>query len=336
MARRKKHEEHENHERWLVSYADFITLLFAFFVVMYAVSSVNEGKYRTLSASLVAAFHNPSRALQPIQVGVLARTRAQKAMQVDKTPRNIQLPRHMQLLSGLLPLDTNKPDEGNPYPGRASKTKAPNRKDQDQLSKMADTIVKQMAPLIKNDLIKVTRTKLWLEVQINTSILFASGSDQLSEEAQVVLTELATILRAFPNSIRVEGFTDDVPISNGVFASNWELSAARAAQVVHLFAQQGVAPRRMAAVGFGEYHPVASNATADGRRKNRRVALVILAGHKATSLSDLERAADTGNGATDGAAKTVSTDSPRPPSPAVAAPVVTAPASDTASRGGST
>jgi chemotaxis protein MotB len=271
MARRRKHEEHENHERWLVSYADFITLLFAFFVVMYAVSSVNEGKYRTLSHSLIAAFQTPSRSIEPIQVGELARTRDQAPLAIDSVPRNMPLPEHM--------IDRSQLIEGAEQGGEASAA----------LDAIADRIVNDMRPLIEMNLIKVRRTSLWLEVELNTNILFASGSVALAPEAYKILRQLAEILRPFPNPIRVEGFTDNVPISTSQFGSNWELSAVRAAQVVRLFAEQGMDPARMAAVGFGEHRPVADNLTVDGRNQNRRVALVVLAGQDSRYLMDVAR-----------------------------------------------
>ena len=277
MARKKKHEEHENHERWLVSYADFITLLFAFFVVMYSISSVNEGKYRTLSHSLVAAFHSPSRSLEPVQVGELARSRKQAAMEIDQTPRNMQLPRRMVML------DNVRKQSHMP------KGSAPKVGGEDNLSKMSKAIIEQLKPLIKDNVVTVRRTKSWLEVELNTSILFPSGSDQMAPHAADILTRLGGILKPFPNPIRVEGFTDNVPIRTARFSSNWELSADRAAQVVELMAQEGVNPARMSAVGFGEYRPIADNGTLEGRRKNRRVSVVVLAGEDTRYQIDISR-----------------------------------------------
>lgn len=263
MSRRRKREEHkENLDRWLVSYADFMTLLFAFFVVMYAVSSVNEGKYKTLSHSLVAAFQTPSRTIEPIQVGVLARTRVQSPMAIDSIPRNMHVPELLlsqyELMLGEIGLDNEFP----PTP----------------LDVISGRIIQEMRPLIEQELITVRRTSLWLEVELNTTILFPSASVALYPEAEEVLRQLAAILRPFPNPIRVEGFTDSRPINTEVFPSNWELSAGRAARVVRLFAEEGVAPERMAVVGFGEYRPVADNRTPEGRAQNRRVSLIVLAG----------------------------------------------------------
>jgi chemotaxis protein MotB len=272
MARKKHVEEHENHERWLVSFADFITLLFAFFVVMYSISSVNEGKYRVLSDAIVTAFRDPARSLQPIQVGELVRTPVQAEKPFDQTKTVIEL--------------FKVPFPDKPVEERAEEKVEPARigpqdqQDDGELdaasSALADAIEAAMSELVDDGLIEVRRDKRWIEVEIKSSILFPSGSAELSTQAQPILRELADKLRPLENIIHVEGFTDNVPINNFEFPSNWELSAARAASVVHLFTRLGVAPERMAAIGYGEYRPEAGNETAEGRAKNRRVVLVIL------------------------------------------------------------
>jgi len=132
----------------------------------------------------------------------------------------------------------------------------------------------------------VRKTQHWLEVEIKTSILFASGSSQLAGSSVGTLQKIAHILGEYPNPIHVEGFTDDRPIKTVAFPSNWELSAARAASVVHLFSRNGIDSARMAAIGYGEHHPVADNTTADGRNANRRVVLVVLADPNAKRLRD--------------------------------------------------
>jgi chemotaxis protein MotB len=274
MSRKKRSEEHENHERWLVSYADFITLLFAFFVVMYSISSVNEGKYRVLSDSIVAAFRDPARSLQPIQVGDLARTSAHPDTVIDHSRPVIDL---FNLPLPIPPEEQSALERPQPLP--ESRQDAARKSGIDRASQdLADSIEAAMAELVDDGLIQVRRDKRWIEVEINTSILFSSGSAQLSGQAQPVLRELADKLQPLSNIIHVEGFTDNVPINNFEFVSNWELSAARAASVVHLFTRLGIDPQRLAAVGYGEYRPVASNDTPEGRAKNRRVVLVIMSG----------------------------------------------------------
>jgi chemotaxis protein MotB len=248
VARKRKPTEHENLERWMISYADFITLLFAFFVVMYAISSVNEGKYRVLSDTLVEAFNEQPKSLQPIQLP------------------NAKITGDPTMLV--------KPDK--PSNGPQSLVDLPKSGTNDAtLGQIADDFEKQLQPLIDKDLISITRNDNWIEIEINTSLLFDSGSAALEDDAKPVLRRLAATLKHYPNPIQVEGFTDNLPISNELYPSNWELSAARAASVVHLFMNADVQPDRMAAIGYGEYRPIADNTTQEGRRKNRRVVLVI-------------------------------------------------------------
>jgi chemotaxis protein MotB len=273
MARRQKHEEHENHERWLVSYADFITLLFAFFVVMYALSSVNEGKYRVLSDSLVAAFRSAPRSIDPVQLGEIKRTVDSGTQSIIGEPSLIALP------IPVVPDVTSDSDlkQSRPRPDVPGVTDSGGYGDP-SVQRIAEAIVEAMGGLIRDDLIRVRRDERWLEVEIRSSILFPSGSARLTPDSFPILEQLARILAPFPNPIHVEGFTDNVPISTVQYLSNWELSAARAASVVHLFTDYGVEPGRMAAIGYGEYKPAASNDTPEGRARNRRVVLVIMPG----------------------------------------------------------
>lgn len=276
MARKRKHEEHENHERWLISYADFITLLFAFFVVMYSVSSVNEGKYRVLSESMTAAFRAPAKSMQPIQIGALAKSPLKDTISAKQQPTviappDIPVPKRLQKVQG------------------QGKTGAGVGQDKAQVERVLKAIAKEieqaMSNLIEAGLVTVRRSVHAVEVEINTNVLFPPGAATLSAPARAIVIELANVLRKFPHTIHVEGFTDDVPISNSVFPSNWELSAGRAASVVHLFSDAGIRPERMVAIGYGPYRPVADNATAEGRARNRRVVLVIQATSEAEALA---------------------------------------------------
>lgn len=254
MARKKKQEEHINHERWLVSYADFITLLFAFFVVMYSISSVNEGKYRVLSDSISSAFDPTERGL-PIKF-----TNPLKAPIVS---RPVQ--------SSSDAADSSQSLNPSAYGGvEASK------EDKITLKKISSRVESGLAPLIDKDLVKIKKNDLWIEIEIKSSILYTSGSAKLQSQAVPVLRKVAKIIADFDNQVQVEGFTDNIPIDTDEFPSNWELSAARAASVVHLFSRYGVKPQRMSAVGYGEFKPIANNDTAAGRRKNRRVKIIVL------------------------------------------------------------
>ncbi|HEX7115028.1 MAG TPA: flagellar motor protein MotD [Steroidobacter sp.] len=278
MARRHKHEEHVNHEAWAIPYGDLITLLLAFFVVMYAMSSVNEGKYRILSDSLVAAFRGSPRTLEPIQVGEkqvgsgadINVSIVQQAM-LEGMPREMLEPLPLKTTDLLSRNSANAPNV-------ASEAEGMRLAAQIQLETVAKEVEQAMAALIEENLIMVRRGGFWVEVEIRTDILFPSGVATLSPEAVVVLERLAEVLRPFPNPIRVEGHTDNRPINTREFPSNWELSSARAASVVHLFTRNGIDPARLAVIGLGEYRPVQSNDTPEGRNANRRVLLVILAG----------------------------------------------------------
>ena len=255
MARRKKHEEHENHERWLVSYADFITLLFAFFVVMYAISSVNEGKYRVLSETLNAVFSDPVRSKNPIQIGEISRGQGEESPAPGdplEPTFQIELP--------------DVPTE--PPPASADDVKTINDLSQQFSNTLSD--------LIESEDVKITQGEDWLELEIKSRVLFDSGEARLARAAVPIIGEIADILQSAANPIQVEGFTDNNPINTPRFPSNWELSAARAASVVHLLDRYGIKPDRMSAIGYGEYKPVADNDTEEGRQKNRRVVLVVL------------------------------------------------------------
>ena len=280
MARRKKHEEHLNHEAWAIPYGDLITLLLAFFVVMYAVSSVNEGKYRVLADSLVAAFRAPPRSLEPIQVGpYLVRADEELPTGLPRTLVPFEVDGRMVPEPQPIEVETDRHAPRRPDPG-AGDVGQENDSAWVVIERLADEVIEAMAPLIEADLIRVQRVSFWLEVEINTNFLFASGSAVVAADAQPAIRRLAQLLAPADVRLQVEGHTDSVPISTAQFPSNWELSAGRAASVVHLLAANGVDPAAMAAVGYGEHRPVADNDTAEGRRQNRRVLIVVLSGKK--------------------------------------------------------
>ncbi|MDH5324833.1 MAG: flagellar motor protein MotD [Gammaproteobacteria bacterium] len=264
MARKRKQEEHVNHERWLVSYADFITLLFAFFVVMYAISSVNEGKYRVLSDSLVSAFSNPPKAVSPLQ--------QQGGSLNPIVPRII------------VPINSR------------SGAYMPSSEQIADMQKLSDELLRKLSKLEDKDMIGVTKTNEGVEIVIKSNLLFLSGDASLSRSAIVVLQEIASVLRSQQNEIHVEGYTDNVPINSPIFPSNWELSAARAASVLRALSRDGVDPAKMKAVGYGEHKPIAGNETTNGRSKNRRVVILVrnAPAVKRQNLMDLDRALNRG------------------------------------------
>jgi chemotaxis protein MotB len=282
MARKKKHEEHVNAEAWAIPYGDLVTLLFALFTVMYAMSSVNEGKFRVLSDSLIAAFHGAPKSVQPVNIG-------------DRQPgKGGEKP-----LVGVMPTAfikiRNEPkngvdaDQSPRDPDAAEPAQEPN-KALGALIRMERQVQDAMQALIDAKLVTVRRENLWLEIEINADILFPSGAGDFSPQAAPVLDKLADVLKPFPNPIRVEGHTDNRPIKTASFPSNWELSAARAASVVHEFTKAGIDPLRLEIVGFGEFHPRQPNDTVEGRNANRRVAILVLEsvapGNPVTARSD--------------------------------------------------
>jgi chemotaxis protein MotB len=264
MARKRKRppEEEPRHAAWAVPYGDLVTLLLAFFVVLYAVSSVNEGKYHALSKTLFTEFNGqkPPGSAPGSAPGAVAVVR--------------------------------------PYPGQSTKpvvadshaifadTATVTRKEAEEiaranaeaeaLDRVANDVSAAMADLIKSNLVVVRRKGTTIEVEIRTDILFPSGSATLSATAVGVIGKLSSTLAALPNPVRVEGHTDSQPIDTVAFPSNWELSSARAASVVHLIANSGVDPARLSVIGRAQYSPAQSNATASGRNANRRVLISIL------------------------------------------------------------
>lgn len=248
MTRKKKfHDDHENHERWLVSYADFITLLFAFFVVMYAISSVNEGKYRVLSDSLVSAFKNTQTQSggKPIVV-------------IQGTPIQPPAP---------LPIPAITPDQRLEEEKKA-KTKQ-------KMKTVAGDITKVLQPLITEGKVKLIETSRGVTIEINDSVLFPPGQAKLQAVSITALSALAQVIASSDFPITIEGHTDNTPIATVQFPSNWELSAMRATTVLRLFNDAGVSAERLTAIGYGETRPLETNTTIEGRSRNRRVSILI-------------------------------------------------------------
>lgn len=239
MARRKRPEEHDNHERWLVSYADFITLLFAFFVVMYALSTVNEGKYRILSESMATAFRNvPINAASDRPIVVMPPIPAAQKAAVKTSD-------------------------------------AVKQKQRDKMRNVAKDILSVMAPLIEQGKVRVLETSRGVTIEINDSILFSPGQALLHPALVKAMRAIAEVLAPTDFPITIEGHTDNVPINTPQFPSNWELSAVRATTVLRLFADSGVAGERLTAIGYADTRPVEPNVLADGRARNRRVTILI-------------------------------------------------------------
>ena len=232
---KKKHEEHENHERWLVSYADFITLLFAFFVVMYSISSVNEGKFRTVSDSIKAALNpvvSPSSNLTPFTIG------ENKALMLKPTIEEAKEPAMRRLRQIMRSL-----------------------KNETQIE------IVQIKELTNGDIV----------LTLPDTVLFRSGESALRPEARPFIEAIGEVLIELDRHVRVEGHTDNVPISTAQFPSNWELSATRAVTVVRTLSEQyGLQSDHLTAVGHADSRSLTDNLTPENRAKNRRVEIVVL------------------------------------------------------------
>ena len=285
MARRTAHEDHVNHEAWAIPYADLMTLLLAFFVVMYAISSLNEGKYRVMADALTTAFGGASRTITQVQVG-----HQQLQGGGHDSPSVIRSP---SMTGGAVSDPTRLPSMASQMTQPVSlRDREQLQRAERQLSRIAERLNLSLAPLVDKGVINVRRTELWIEVEINSDILFPPGSATLDASARQTLGTLADVLQDVPNGVRVEGHTDNMPIATVQYPSNWELSAARAASVVHLFADHGVQPQRLAMMGYGEFRPREDNTRPEGRNRNRRVMVIILA-DSADSAEALADGADT-------------------------------------------
>jgi len=286
MKRRRKYDEHDNHEAWAIPYGDLVTLLLAFFVVMYSISSVNSGKYRVLSSALTAAFRGTPLTPQAIAFGA-TNSAVSEQMPISEVNRIFAtgMPEH-----ALMPLSQSRgtgadgeqhADSADPHQAHSKALLEAEAARAKELDAIASDVSGVMRSLIQSNAVHVRKTGDAVEVQISADILFASGMAEPAPAAVPVLQHLAAALNAWPNAVQVEGHTDNVPVRSGAFRSNWELSGARAGSVVRLFSEHGVDPQRLAVVGYGQYRPLQPNSSAVGRNANRRVAIIILGSKRA-------------------------------------------------------
>lgn len=263
MRRSHRPEEQASHERWLVSYADFITLLLAVFAVMYALSQVNEGKYRVMAGSLL---------------NTLAKEQGRRdSLIVAHEPA-----------PPIVPIDDLAAK-------RASRIGEAQLRQQEKMRIIARDIMAAFAPLVKDGQVRMTQSERGVRVEINASALFPLGEATLQEDSIKALNAVGQVLKNGEHVIQVEGHTDDIPIITPKFPSNWELSAVRASSVVRLLINNGVQATRLTAVGYGENRPVESNDSEAGRARNRRVTLMIMStvpDSSSDTFSDTETPSD--------------------------------------------
>ena len=248
--RHKRASEPENHERWLVSYADFITLLFAFFVVMFASTQSDKLKAKEVSESV-------REALEHGQFSAAISTVLGRGKHENSRP----------------PANPNRVDHSENLPPKP----APPPQQPADLAKSLDRLQNGLGAELKAGKIGLKLEGRGLIISLREAAFFASGDDTVAPTSIPILAKVAAELQASSNPLRLEGYTDAVPIHNSRFRSNWELSTARSIAMLEVLRQRfQIAPERMAVVGYAENAPVDTNETEDGRARNRRVDLVVL------------------------------------------------------------
>lgn len=251
-----------NHERWLVSYADFITLLFAFFVVMYSVSKVDQEKQQILSQTLLKVFNQPEKTLKPIQVGNPVVATVPSIIEVDNSElSNVGV--------GVFPEASQLPSANSQIASGPIAGASLDR----QFATLEAQLRNRFSELVENNQLYFKNTQHWLEIELKTTQFFESGSAEPNFAAETTFDEIGQSLAPYPNRISIEGHTDNLPISTSTFPSNWELSAARASTVVQIFAENGVSQPLMTAVGHGSHKPIADNSTEQNQALNRRIVI---------------------------------------------------------------
>lgn len=274
MSRKKKAAEHANRERWLVSYADFITLLFAFFVVLFSSAQVDKRKVAKISVAIQEAFQ---------QLGIFQTANSRIPMvTADPLPvKDIQLIEDGKGISGRGHMDS-------PFQSLAGSPSA-----QEDLRALQKQLATALGPELQRGEVALKGNRDGLIISLREIGFYDSGSADLRPSSEEAVRRIAKVLKTQANNVRIEGHTDNVPIHNAHFASNWELSTARATEMIRLFITHYDFPAtRLSAAGYAEYHPVASNETAEGRGQNRRVDIVVLASVSGTVVSNRPKAED--------------------------------------------
>jgi chemotaxis protein MotB len=265
--RKKPHheEEHENEERWLVSFADMMTLLFCLFMVLFAISSVNTSKFESLQKALQDAFSGR----------ILSGGKAVMQTGNDAPPDRAQATPPMPAISPLATLSDESPPANSTEAAAAAQ-----KEDEDfrQLKRRIDDLARKSG--LQGRVLTTVRRRGLVVQLLTDNVFFDSGQARLKPGAQRILEQIGVVLRGErKHPIVVEGHTDSQPIGGGIYPSNWELSGARSAAVVRMFIHTGVLARRVSLSGYADEVPIASNATAQGRSRNRRVEVVLTRQH---------------------------------------------------------
>jgi len=261
VSRRKRPRPHANHERWLVSYADFITLLFAFFVVLYSSAQVDHRKVGQLALAIQVAFQ---------ELGVFPTSSTQIPINPNE-PMPFSTVQAIENAKRTTELGRVAPSPNGPLEAAAEEA---------NLSTLQSELQQALQQEIAVHAVALHRETEGLVISLREFGFFDSGSAALKPSALPALDRIASILSVRTCRLRIEGHTDNVPIHTAQMPSNWELSTARSTELVRLLiVRYGFPPQRLAAAGYAEYHPIATNDTAQGRAQNRRVDVVILSEH---------------------------------------------------------
>ncbi|WP_024870855.1 OmpA family protein [Tolumonas lignilytica] len=296
MARKKKHAEHENHERWLVSYADLLTLLFALFVVLYAFATAKQTESKQLVMGLIQSFTDmgyispsPGSAVMNASPNVMSSGESSKEVSIPASKPSMLVQAPTQGGGGVMDIgaSTTVPQPSSKMKGEQNSPGATNPRQTSIAAQVGDNSSGAPFDKVRQELrsalqqqiaqgsVSFQESEEWLTIELNSDLVFPAGSATLLKRSLPVVNKIASILKPMNNYVRVRGYTDNTPTTPELYASNWELSAKRAEAVLVALQHDGIIPERMAIEAYGEYSPFVSNSTEEGRQRNRKVAIAI-------------------------------------------------------------
>lgn len=296
MARKKKHPEHENHERWLVSYADLLTLLFALFVVLYAFASAKQSESKQMIMGIIQSFADmgfispsPGSTVMTANNNVISSGESSEEVSVPASKPTMLVQAPTQGGGGVMDVgaSTTIPQPSHPQKGEDSNPGANNPRQTSIAALMGSESSGAPFDKVRQDLrsalqqqiasgqVSISENEEWLTIDMNSDIAFPAGSATLLKRSLPIIDKVAEIIQPMNNYVRVRGYTDNTPSGNEIFASNWELSSKRAESVLYALQKDGIIPERMALEAYGQYSPFVSNSTEEGRQRNRKVSIAI-------------------------------------------------------------